>query len=82
MKVLIHVDGWPIQIEFTGNIEIERLPSGHVACRRVSDDADLDVFTDYIELERSREFMAEIRARSENFMHFWRDITSDGRVVK
>ncbi len=82
MNILIHVDGWPIRVEFSGTIEIERLPSGNVACRRVSDDADLDVFVDHLELQRSREFLAEIRARSEMWNHFWRSITSDGRVVK
>lgn len=75
MQIQFHVDHYIYRAEFTGTIEIERLQSGNVACRKVSDDAQLKVWLDEEQMEADRKLLAEIRARSENWMQFLDRIT-------
>ena len=42
-RITIRIDDEPYQVDFFGVIDIERLESGDVAIRRVSEDAQLDV---------------------------------------
>lgn len=80
MTLRFHVDGWPFLAEFDGSVDIERQwESETVAVRRGPDNTYLRVQLDQVELDKSRAFMAEIRARSENYMHFWNAITCPDR---
>jgi hypothetical protein len=62
-SVTVRIDGWPYRIEFSGTVEVQRLDSGDVAVRRVSDNATVKVELDEERLEESLRLFRSIEER-------------------
>lgn len=66
-SIRIRDEGWPYEITFSGRIEVQRLDSGNIAIRKVSDDSTVSVRLDEEELERHREVLRAVRQREREF---------------